>query len=181
VIRCGLFGASTYYKALPDPVLRDYMQFCPGHWDPDMREGRKALIPAQRVVAALPDFSWGWAAVAGAYWKVAGGADNSQMEEEARAKGREAADRAVANWLGREELFKRAVAARRLDCGCEHHQYGWMLVDVGRTAEGLEHLHQWRAGWCSRTIRGRRCSGIEACAECWTIRASRRWSKNSGC
>jgi tetratricopeptide (TPR) repeat protein len=161
VIRCGLFGASTYYKALPDPVLRDYMQFCQGHWDPDMREGRKALIPAQRVVAALPDFSWGWAAVAGAYWKVAGGADNSRMEEEARASGREAADRAVAidgrnsealyiksmlidrrDWIGRDELFKRAVAARRLDCGCEHHQYGWMLVDVGRTAEGLEHLHQ---------------------------------------
>ena len=66
VVRCGLFGASTYYKALPDAVLRDYMQFCEGHWDPDMLAGRNALIPAQRVVAAVPDFSWGWAAVAGA-------------------------------------------------------------------------------------------------------------------
>jgi tetratricopeptide (TPR) repeat protein len=161
VVRCGLFGASTYYKPLPDAVLRDYMQFCEGHWAPSVREGRKALIPAQRVVAAVPDFSWGWAAIAGAYWKVAGSADNSRMAEEARASGREAADRAVAidrrnsealyikamlmdrrDWIGREELFKRAVAARRLDCGCEHHQYGWMLVNVGRTAEGLEHLHQ---------------------------------------
>jgi tetratricopeptide (TPR) repeat protein len=161
VIRCGLFGASTYYKQLPDAVLRDYMQFCQGHWDPNLREGRKALVPAQRVVAAVPDFSWGWAAVAGGYWKVAMNADNSQILEEARASGREAADRAIAidsknsealyiksmlldrrDWIGREDLLKRAVAARRLDCGCEHHQYGWMLVNVGRTAEAVEELYQ---------------------------------------
>jgi tetratricopeptide (TPR) repeat protein len=161
VVRCGLFGASTYHKPLPDAVLRDYMQFCQGHWDPKIEEGRKALIPAQRVVAALPDFSWGWAAVAGAYWKVAVSADNSRMIEEARASGRQAADRAVAidaknsealyiksmlldrhDWIGREELLKRAVAARRLDCGCEYHQYGWMLINVGRTAEAIEQLHR---------------------------------------
>jgi hypothetical protein len=65
VVRCGLFGASTYRKPLPDNVLKDYMQFCQGHWDPYLLDGRKALIPAQRVVAAVPDFSWGWAAVAG--------------------------------------------------------------------------------------------------------------------
>jgi DNA-binding winged helix-turn-helix (wHTH) protein/tetratricopeptide (TPR) repeat protein len=161
VIRCGLFGASTYQKPLPDGVLRDYMQFCEGHWDPNIRDGRKALVPAQRVVAAVPDFSWGWAAVAGAYWKVAGSAESSQMVEEARASGREAADRAIAidgknsealyiksmvldrrDWTGREELLKRAIAAHRLDCGCEYHQYGWMLMNVGRTAEAVEQLHQ---------------------------------------
>lgn len=161
VVRCGLFGASTYSRPLPDAVLRDYLQFCQGHWDPNLQEGRKALIPAQRVVAAIPDFSWGWAAVAGAYWKVAVSADNERMVEEARASGREAADRAVAidsrnsealyiksmlldrrDWIGREELLKRAVAARRLDCGCEYHQYGWMLLNVGRTAEAVEQLHQ---------------------------------------
>ena len=52
VVRCGLFGASTYRKALPDAVLRDYLQFCQGHWDPHLGDGRKALVPAQRVVAA---------------------------------------------------------------------------------------------------------------------------------
>jgi tetratricopeptide (TPR) repeat protein len=161
VVRCGLFGASTYREPLPDAVLRDYMQFCQGHWDPNVRDGRKALIPAQRVVAAVPDFSWGWAGVAGGYWKVAASAEDSRIADEARASGREAADRAIAidgrnsealyiksmlldrdDWLGREELLKRAVAARRLDCGCEYHQYGWMLANVGRTAEAIEHLHQ---------------------------------------
>jgi len=161
VVRCGLFGASTYGKALPDPVLRDYLQFCQGHWDPNLTEGRKALVPAQRVVATVPDFSWGWAGVAGAYWKVAMNADTPQLTEQARASGRQAADRAIAidsrnseafyiksmlvdrhDWLTRENLLKRAVAARRLDCGCEHHQYGWMLLNVGRVAEALEQLRQ---------------------------------------
>jgi len=161
VVRCGLFGASTYDKPLPDAVLRDYMQFCEGHWNPNMQDGRKALIPAQRVVAAVPDFSWGWAAVAGGYWKVANSAGDRRIADEARARGREAADRAVAidgrnsealyiksmvldrhDWIGREDLLKRALAARRLDCGCEYHQYGWMLANVGRTAEALEQLHR---------------------------------------
>jgi tetratricopeptide (TPR) repeat protein len=161
VVRCGLFGASTYRKPLPDAVLRDYMQFCQAHWDPNLAEGRKALVPAQRVVAALPDFSWGWAAVAGAYWKVAMTAETERLAEEARASGRQAADRAVSldrknsealyiksmlvdrhDWISREDLLKRAVAARRLDCGCEHHQYGWMLLNVGRVNEAIDQLRQ---------------------------------------
>ena len=88
-------------------------------------------------------------------------ADDHRLAEEARASGRQAADRAVAidgknsealyiksllldrhDWIGRENLLKRAVAARRLDCGCEHHQYGWMLADVGRIAEAVDQLRQ---------------------------------------
>ena len=161
VVRCGLFGASTYRKPLPDPALRDYLQFCEGHWDPYLKEGRKALVPAQRVVAAAPDFSWGWAGVASAYWKVAQGTDDKRLAEEARESGRQAADRAVAiddknsealwiksllvderDWTAREDLLKRAVAARRLDCGCEHHQYGAMLLKVGRVGASVEQLRQ---------------------------------------
>ena len=159
VVRCGLFGASTYRRALPDGVLRDYMQFCQGHWAANLAEGRKSLVPAQRVVAAVPDFSWGWAAVAGAYWKVAMGADTQQLKKQARASGIQAADRAVSideknsealyiksmlverqDWIARETLLKRAVAARRLDCGCEFHQYGWMLANVGRVTDAVEQL-----------------------------------------
>jgi TIR domain len=160
-VRCGLFGASTYRKALPDAVLKDYMQFCQGYWDPNMTEGRKALVPAQRVVAAVPDFSWGWAAVTGAYWKVAMTAGERRLGDEARASGREAADRGIAidsrnsealyikavlldrdDWIGKESLFQRAVAARRLDCGCEHHQYGDMLAGVGRMIDAVDQLRQ---------------------------------------
>ena len=161
VVRCGLFGASTYHKPLPDDVLRDYMQFCQGYWDPNLGEGHKSLVPAQRVVAAVPDFSWGWAAVAGSYWKVAGRAETPQSAEQARASGRSAADRAIAidprnsealyiksllvdrrDWVQREALLKRAVGARRLDCGCEHHQYGWMLANVGRIGDALDQLRR---------------------------------------
>src|SRR6185503_1663605 len=46
------------------------------------------------------------------------------------------------DWLGRESLLKRALAAKRLDCGCEYHQYGWMLMNVGRIAESVERLRQ---------------------------------------
>ena len=161
VVRCGLFGASTYHQPLADSVMRDYMQFCQGYWDVHLEDGRKALVPAQRVVAAVPDFSWGWAAVAGAFWKVGAAAETSRSADEARASGRQAADRAIAiddknseamyiksllvdghDWSGREALLKRAVEARRLDCGCEHHQYGWMLANVGRMADALEQLRQ---------------------------------------
>lgn len=161
VVRCGLFGASTYRKSLPDAVLRDYLQFCRGHWDPTLTEGRRALLPAQRVVAAIPDFSWGWAAVAGGYWKVALTAATPALAEQARKNGRDAADRAIAidpansealyikavltdgrDWSGREALYKRAIGARRLDCGCEYHQYGWLLAGVGRLTEAVETLRQ---------------------------------------
>ncbi len=161
VVRCGLFGASTYRKQLPDKVLRDYLLFCEGHWEPDQADGRKALVPAQRVVEAVPDFSWGWAGVAGAYWKVATSTDDQAAATRAEADGRAAADRAIAidpnnsealwiksrlinprDWLGREDLLRRAIAARSLDCGCEHHQYGEMLLRVGRIREAVEQLRQ---------------------------------------
>src|SRR5205085_4335349 len=62
VLHCGLFGASTYSKSLPDPVISDYLQFCHYYWlDP---QSGKMLNSARRIVASAPDLSWRWSAVA---------------------------------------------------------------------------------------------------------------------
>jgi len=83
--------------------------------------------------------------------------DDTRRAEEARAEGRRAADRALAldpdnsdalahkallidptDWIGKESLLKRAIAAQPLDCGCEHYNYGLMLQSVGRLADASE-------------------------------------------
>ena len=38
----------------------------------------------------------------------------------------------AADFSGQEALLKRAIAARPLDCGCEHWQYSLMLQNDGR-------------------------------------------------
>src|SRR3546814_12832844 len=68
VIRCGLFGVSTHHKSLPDAVLANYLQYCQEYW---AYGGSKTLRFAQLVVAAAPDFSWGWSAVGNGFMQVA--------------------------------------------------------------------------------------------------------------
>jgi tetratricopeptide (TPR) repeat protein len=155
VVRCGLSGAATYRKSLPDAVLKDYMQYCQESW---AYGGTKALLPAQRVVAALPDFSWGWSAVQTGYMQAAQFESDSERSEKYRAAGMEAADKALAldpknsealdrktylmkdqhDWAGQEALYKASIAAKPLDCGCEHYGYGWMLQKVGRLGDAIE-------------------------------------------
>jgi tetratricopeptide (TPR) repeat protein len=74
-----------------------------------------------------------------------------------RAKGREAEDKAAAldrnnsealahkaylidqhDWAGQEALFKRAISAKPLDCGCEHFGYGLLLQKAGRLGDAIE-------------------------------------------
>jgi len=74
-----------------------------------------------------------------------------------RAAGRQAEDKALAldprnsealahksylidphDWTGQETLFKRAIAAKPLDCGCEHYGYGLLLQEVGRLGDSIE-------------------------------------------
>jgi tetratricopeptide (TPR) repeat protein len=155
VIRCGLSGAATYRKPLPDAVLKDYMQYCQQSW---AYGGTKTLLPAQRVVAALPDFSWGWSAVQTGYMQAIVFEEDSQRAEQLRVAGLQAADRALAldpknsealdrktylmkdqhDWAGQENLYKASIAAKPLDCGCEHYGYGLMLLKVGRIGDAID-------------------------------------------
>lgn len=154
---CGLFGASTYSKSLPDRVMADYMQYCQNQ---DTDRG-KALDSAQRVVAAAPDFSWGWSAVAlEAAWMQFGAGPGPQREE-IRRMGLDAVGKALSvdprnsealaqqsilidstDLIGQEKLFKQAIAARPLDCGCEHFTYSIMLQNAGRYADSIAEIQR---------------------------------------
>ena len=154
VIRCGLSGAATYRKSLPDAVLSNYMQYCQQYWS---YGGSKTLHFAQRVVAAVPDFSWGWSAVGNGFMQAANAEHDSQLAEAMRAAGRQAEDRALAldrtnsealahkaylidphDWGAQLALFESAVAAKPLDCGCEHYGYGLKLESVGRLGAAIQ-------------------------------------------
>jgi len=151
--RCGLFGASTYRKSLPDQVLADYMQYCLTtsvfQTDPG-----KGLNFARKVIAAEPDFSWGWAAVADAAVQNMYANPPGAHRDELRRIGLQAVDKALSldsrnsfalsqkallidpnDRIGQEKLLKQAFAARPLDCGCEHLVYGILLENVGRYAD----------------------------------------------
>jgi tetratricopeptide (TPR) repeat protein len=158
--RCGLFAASTYSKPLPDPVLADYMQYCQSG-AVFQQNPEKALDSARKVVAAVPDFSWGWSAVtlaaAQSQWTVGPG----DRRNEVRRIGLQAADKALSldrgnsealalkgmllppnDYIAQEQLLKQAIAARPLDCGCEHFLYGLMLKNVGRYADAAQEFRR---------------------------------------
>jgi tetratricopeptide (TPR) repeat protein len=159
VLRCGLFGASTYPDAMPDPVLTEFLKFCHHYWvEPDTG---KMLHSARRAVTAAPAFSAGWSALA-----ISAGLAQFEQEpgprrEGLRREGQEAAAKALAldpsnseafaaqtpllqstDFVGQEALLKRAVKARPLDCGCEHWQYSVMLQNVGRIADAAAEAAQ---------------------------------------
>ncbi|HEV2596530.1 MAG TPA: TIR domain-containing protein [Sphingomicrobium sp.] len=153
VVRCGLFGASTYPKPLADPILSDYLQFCV-HASPT-----KDMDITHKIVAALPDFSWGWSGLAFAASAAAYQQPKGPKRDDVLKEARTAADRAIAldpsnseaflvrshlldpsDLLGRESLLKKAISARALACGCEHHEYGSFLMEVGRVDDAMREL-----------------------------------------
>ena len=158
MIRCGLYGASTYRKSLPDAVLSNYMQYC--HTYVFLTEPGKGLDAARRVVAAAPDLSSGWSAITAAVVQNLA-ASSGPRREDLRREGLKAADEAIAldptnseayaqksllidrtDYIGQEALLKKAIAARPLDCGCEHFVYGIMLQNVGRFADSVTELRR---------------------------------------
>lgn len=154
VLRCGLFGVSTYRRPLPDAAMADYLTECYHHYtlDPQMTKG---LDAARRVVAAVPDFSWGWSGVAISAMMTS----NTLPPDEAAPYIREAVsatDRAIAldgtnsealAWKSlaidpgalaqRDALLAQALKVRSLSCGCEHNIYGAFLAETGRSAAAL--------------------------------------------
>ena len=156
MVRCGLFAASTYPKALPDPVLTDYMQYCHNSGLVAFEPG-KDLDLAKKVVSAAPDFSWGWSALAGAALSMSFDDPLGPKGADYRKQAGQAADKAIAldksnsealdvkgilvdarDLVGRAALFQQALAARPLACGCEHHVYGGLLQAVGRNRDAIE-------------------------------------------
>jgi tetratricopeptide (TPR) repeat protein len=83
---------------------------------------------------------------------------DSQRAEQFRLAGLQAADRALAldpknsealdrktylmkdqhDFAGQEKLYKASIAAKPLDCGCEHYGYGLMLTKVGRLRDAID-------------------------------------------
>jgi tetratricopeptide (TPR) repeat protein len=158
VVRCGLFGAATYPKRLPDPVLADYLQFC--HYTNLDFVFSKALYFARKTVAAAPDFSWGWSgieksAVLAMRPKSPDPADPLRQEALRAAATAIRVDPSNSEALSyrsllidpgdlsaREASLKQALEARPLACGCEHHTYGNFLLEVGRTSDAAEEFRR---------------------------------------
>ena len=158
VVRCGLFGAATYPKRLPDGVLADYLQFC--HYTNLDFVFSKALYFARKTVASAPDFSSGWSgieksAVLAMRPKSPDPADPLRQEALRSAatalrldpsNSEALAYRSLlidpADLAAREASLKQALEARPLACGCEHHTYGNFLLEVGRTSDAAEEFHR---------------------------------------
>jgi tetratricopeptide (TPR) repeat protein len=159
IARCGLFGPSTYPKMLSDAVLADYFQSC--HSKMILDEPEKSLDFARKVVAAAPDFSWGWSAVEIAAYDALPPGPTGGPGDEFRKEGLRAADRAVqldrsnsealayksvlidpGDLIGREKLLQQAIHTRALPCGCEHDFYGALLAEVGRLDDSISEFRR---------------------------------------
>jgi tetratricopeptide (TPR) repeat protein len=160
VIRCGLWGASSYKGQMSDEALSLYLKWCNEHWS-GSTSATAELDAARRVTAAVPDFSFGWSALALAAMPLAAAqsADARQLKHEAEAAARKSMEldrenpegyMALAGLLPldrygeREGLLKRALGVRPTECGCERQAYGDFLASVGRMEEAVEQYERAR-------------------------------------
>ena len=159
VLRCGLGGAARYRKPLADKTLSIFFNYCEEYWADTA--GKKmnptrALDLARRVVAAAPDFSGGWSALAEVATLIQKG-DQIRKGAGLRDEAKKAAERALKldkqnseayqalaslqppfAYAQREELHLKSIAVRPSDCGCEYMGYGAFLNRVGRNAEAVD-------------------------------------------
>ena len=153
VIRCGLWGASSYPKHMTDQALSLYLKWCNEHWSGSTTETAE-LDAARRVTVAVPDFSFGWSALALATVPLA--ATRSAEAGRLRVEGNEAARKSMEldgqnpegymaqagllpldRYADREKLLTKALSVRPTECGCERQAYGDFLASVGRMEEAV--------------------------------------------
>ena len=154
-LRCGLTGAAGHHARLSTHAMKLYLQFCEAKYT--RGEPERAMDSARRLVAEVPDFANGWAGLAAAAASSTIFRPDSPQLRAIVAEGEAAAARALrldrrnamafdaqgmlkprTALVEKEGLFRQAIAARALDCGCAHHDYGMFLMSVGRTREAVE-------------------------------------------
>jgi tetratricopeptide (TPR) repeat protein len=162
VVRCGLWGAAAYKRRMASDALSLYLKWCNEHWSGSGDDAAE-LDAARAVTAALPNFSFGWSARALAAVPLAQEStspDATQMAAEAR----DAAERSIKlddqnpegymalagllpldQYGSREQLLKKAISVRRLECGCERLSYGDFLMAVGRTGDAVNEYQRGQA------------------------------------
>ena len=160
VVRCGLWGASSYRAKMSDQALSLYFKWCNEHWSGSTNPTAE-LDAARRVTVAVPDFSFGWSALALATVPLAAAQspDAERLREEGRAAARKSMEldgqnpegyMALAGLLPlnrydeREALLTKALSVRPTECGCERQAYGDFLASVGRMVEAAEQYERAR-------------------------------------
>ena len=160
VVRCGLWGTSSYRKRMSDQALSLYFKWCNEHWSGSTSEMAE-LDAARRITVAVPDFSFGWSALALAAVPLAASrsAESAQLRKEAEAAARRSMEldgqnpegyMALAGLLPlnryaeREALLKKAIGVRPTECGCERQAYGDFLASVGRMEEAVKEYERAR-------------------------------------
>lgn len=93
VVRCGIWGASSYPKPMSDKALSLYIDWCNAYWGGSPDEDR-ILDSATRVSAAIPDFSYAWSAFALSSVPISHRAEDSEAQSVAR-EGWQAAEKAI--------------------------------------------------------------------------------------
>lgn len=160
VVRCGLWGASSYRKPMSDKALSLYFRWCNEHWS-GSTSATAELDAARRVTIAVPDFSFGWSALALATVPLAAAetAEADRLRGEGNAAARRSMDLDSQNPEGymalagllplnryaeREALLTKALSVRPTECGCERQAYGDFLASVGRLEEAAEQYERAR-------------------------------------
>ena len=160
VVRCGLWGASSYGGRMADQALALYLKWCNEHWSGSTSPNAE-LDAARRVTVAIPDFSFGWSALALAAVPLAAerSTEAGRLHDEATAAARKSMELDDQNpegymalagllplerYVQREDLLKKALSVRPTECGCERQAYGDFLASVGRMEEAVEQYERAR-------------------------------------